>query len=341
MLLVNRLFFFLFRCSISLQCRLLSGTVGSNRLVAPCLVSMKDEQQPLVAPGAQAGSTEPVNYLEKPGLQWLGDVSGVFVQQRVELLEAVTGCETPNRYNIFPIKNGVPEPLETKWLEHFRENASPLLKGKERSDCLTLICCPRNRDLKMSFTDPTTEPDHPDHERFLIDRPYRCTLFCPGVCMHNPQELSLWSASSGGVATQIAHAKEKFRCMWCCTRTFEAQDDNQHTIYILRASECGHSQGNNCGAPSCCCPVYSIDIFDPSETNIIANARWVWPGWSCAGFTDRSNAEVRFEAGSTTTERAALLNAIFLIEYSLMEWKRLDAREGSQNQQTTDFAFNQ
>ena len=30
------------------------------------------------------------------------EVSGVFIQQRIELFEAVSGCETPNKYNLFP-----------------------------------------------------------------------------------------------------------------------------------------------------------------------------------------------------------------------------------------------
>ena len=37
----------------------------------------------------------------KDALGKLEDVAGVFIKQKFELLEAVTGCETENKYHIF------------------------------------------------------------------------------------------------------------------------------------------------------------------------------------------------------------------------------------------------
>ena len=49
------------------------------------------------------------------GFGFTQNADGVFVRQRVELFEAVTGCETKNRYNLVTIPKGAafPEKMDT------------------------------------------------------------------------------------------------------------------------------------------------------------------------------------------------------------------------------------
>lgn len=55
-------------------------------------------------------------------------IKGVFVKQKFELLEALTGCETENKYIVYAADS---EGDKTK-LE--------LFKAKEKSNCLARIC---------------------------------------------------------------------------------------------------------------------------------------------------------------------------------------------------------
>ena len=53
-----------------------------------------------------------------------------------------------------------------------------------------------------------------------------------------------------------------------------------------------------------------------------ATAANVWPGWTCAGITDRSNILIRFPPDATPRQRAALLATMMLVEFSHFEWKK-------------------
>lgn len=214
-------------------------------------------------------------------------MSPSFSASAVELFESLTGIDTPNRYGVFPIKEGLPDPLPKEWLEHFKEDATPLLKGKENGECCERICCPFFRSFEMPFRKPGLDPSHKDYTAFTAVRPYKCTFHAP-CCMCYPQEMAI-KDQDGAV---VAHAVEEFKMCWWCTRSFQAMDGQDNVLYNIRSTQCAHSKGYNCCAPSCCNHSYGIDVFDASNTQIVSTSAWVWPGWNCAGVTDRSNAVV-------------------------------------------------
>lgn len=97
------------------------------------------------------------------GLGFLESVDGLFIQQKVELFEALTGCETMNRYHITPIPAGaIPDPVPKEWIEHFKEEAAetPMLKAKEESECLERIMCPMYRSFNMVWGKPAPAPQN-------------------------------------------------------------------------------------------------------------------------------------------------------------------------------------
>ena len=93
------------------------------------------------------------------GLGFLQDIDGLFIQERVEFLEAFTGCDTKNVYHITPIQRGaLPDPtgqMPPEWIERFTRQANfyPLLKAKEESQCAERVCCPLFRSFEMDFKD--------------------------------------------------------------------------------------------------------------------------------------------------------------------------------------------
>ena len=78
---------------------------------------------------------------------FLMTMDGLFIRQQLEVLEALSGCETKNRYNITPIPAGTEFPppggMTSNWTQNFRAQAGsfPLLKGKEESECME-VCSP-------------------------------------------------------------------------------------------------------------------------------------------------------------------------------------------------------
>ena len=127
------------------------------------------------------------------GLGFLQDIDGLFIQERVEFLEAFTGCDTKNVYHITPIQRGaLPDPtgqMPPEWIERFTRQANfyPLLKAKEESQCAERICCPLFRSFEMDFKDGAGAVF------FSLRRPYRCTVHTP-CFMCAPQELALLDA---------------------------------------------------------------------------------------------------------------------------------------------------
>ena len=97
-----------------------------------------------------------------------------------------------------------------------------------------------------------------------ISRPFKCDpCYCPGLCLCNPQELSI--SSAGKV---IATAKETTGpccTTGCCLRQFTVTDHSGALMYKLEANECcSKSGGCNCCAPTCFNQGLTIDITSAS-----------------------------------------------------------------------------
>ena len=265
------------------------------------------------------------------GLGFLSGIDGLFIQERVEFFEAITGCDTNNRYHLTPIPAGaLPDPMPPDWIHYFQTQANffPLLKAKEEGDCAERVCCPLFRSFEMDFKDGAGAVF------FSLRRPYRCTVHTP-CFMCAPQELALLDAHGAAAAA----AREEFRAGWCCARSFVAAGGHGHRnglsetyesedYYRVRTSECATSSGNNCCAPSCFNASYDVDVFDAGERSVVARAANVWPGCNCAGATDRSNIILRFPRDADPKRRAALVAAAMLVEFAHFEWRKGDNESG-------------
>eukprot|EP00854_Cymbomonas_tetramitiformis_P025811 gene25811-31582_t len=248
------------------------------------------------------------------GLDWIKGIDGFFVQQKVEMLETVTGCDTKNRYALTQIQQGLPDPIPRLWINNLKKTAAqnPLIKAKEESFCLTRICFPSIRSLIMPFKD-TKETTF-----MTVMRPFKCTCFWPGICMLNPQELSVIDAQGNIVGL----AEEEFRQWWFCTRTINAKNGQGELQYRLRVPQCGTSSGSNCCAPSCFNYNFVIDLYNPEETEVLARSASVWPGCNCGGLTDRSNLVVRFPPDASLEQRSSVIAAMWLAEFAIFEASR-------------------
>jgi len=281
----------------------------------------------MVAQPAVAAAVPVANMPQQAGpvgssQDFLMTMDGLFVRQQLELMEAITGCETKNRYNVTPIPAGTQFPppggVNSGWTQGFRAQAGdfPLLKGKEESECFERICCAPFRGFSLPFMDS-------QGTTFLtIERP---CVFDP--CYNPPlhaccaQTLTVKNAQGAVISTVEMPAG----CCTggCCAAKFIAKDASGNTLYWLRAAACGTKSGacGNVCAPSCCNEAYDIDVYGPDD-KYINTSTFVWPGCNCGGLTDLSNFAIQFPEGSTPEQRSALLAGMMLIEYTVNEMRR-------------------
>lgn len=91
----------------------------------------------------------------------------VIVEQKVELLEVLSGCETPNRYHVYTVdKVG-----QKKYL----------FKCKEESSWGCRNCCPSSsREFNLKIIHIKSEAKNIDYKQTIAEfsRPFVCTCFC-------------------------------------------------------------------------------------------------------------------------------------------------------------------
>lgn len=140
------------------------------------------QMQPMMmAPGAMAPAGYAVIPLLAPDIMsTLDRLKGVFINQRIDVLEVVTGCEGRNKYILSawdPVL-GEAQPKQGKGDE--------LMKFKEESDCCIRLLCGPARPFQMALfadspsigtyrkgPDPLTLPD-----AIILERPFKCTFLC-------------------------------------------------------------------------------------------------------------------------------------------------------------------
>jgi len=258
------------------------------------------------------------------GLEWLQEHEGLFMRQHMGLAE-LAGCEASNRFMIAPFASGVEIPDEptNNWAYPIREEMEsvPALHAREVGDCLDRVCCPLTRGYRLDFADAVHVP------YFTVVRKSACEpCGCWPMLYSRAQQLSVLDRRGELVSRAIEPVAV---CRACWTRSYVAVDADGEPLYTLRASDCGSQNGCNFCAPSCANESYDVDVFAPDGA-YLTSATWVWPGCACNPgiLTDRSNIVIRFPAGATATQRAALVGGVLLIEYTSMELKRLQEGQG-------------
>ena len=241
---------------------------------------------------------------------------GLYMNQKIEVLEAMTGFSTKNQYKVIPIGQDMPDPIPDAWMKEFtRGNLEPLFKAKEQSNCLSRNICAGTRAFTMPFVDGE------GRTFFSVIRPFRCTLGIPYICIYQPQEAELLDARGN------TYAKAIERTPTCCGRNFDATDDQGRLIYSVSSNLMTADNGkSNCCAPSCFNANFNVDIRDPRTKEHLGVMVSKWPGCSCAGLTDRSHFVLRFAPGSHMRQRASLVAAMVLIEFAVFEFLRSQCR---------------
>jgi len=258
-------------------------------------------QQPVVY--AQPGfnpNTHQLVVAEKKKKGWDRlDRDGIFIKQKMDLLEMMTGCEQGNTYYVYPLgKDG-------------DKKGKKLYKAKEKSSCFAKQCMSaecRPFQLKINLDDDSEELDN---EPFLfIDRPCKCTCLC---C--NRPEITVTYVEDGK-NEYIGKVKNPWTCYDIVLELF---DKDNNLKYKIVGNCC--QVGLWCNGPSDCCQTIDFDIKTPSG-EIVAGLRKKSPGCVAAMVSEADNFSVHFPANCTKEDKALIMSAVMFLDFRFFEEKQ-------------------
>jgi len=223
---------------------------------------------------------------------------GVFIKQKLELAEVMTGCEVGNVYYVFPMnKDG-------------DKKGHKLFKCKEKSSCCAKQCMSgdcRPFQLKVNLED---ESEELDNEPFLLlDRPCKCTCYC-----FNRPELIVTYVEDGR-----SEYIGKITNPWeCCNILLDVQDKDGNVKYGINGSCC--QIGMHCKGPFDCCQTIDFEIKTPSG-DTVAGLQKRSQGCVQAEISNADNFSLNFPANATKEDKALLMAAVLFLDFRYFEQK--------------------
>lgn len=203
-------------------------------------------------------------------------------------LEALSGFETENQYDIFGMQGGL---------------SQQVLYAAEQSECCGRQCCGSSRAFKMHLfgVGDTSRP------LLSIDRPLRCK---PPVGCCYLQELTVYDGAPGGAP--IGMLRQQYTC---CASEFSVVV-GQVLCYRIHGPICV------CDGPFCGDQVFHI--VDPLGQRIVtpggeARITKMAGNFVEEAVTDADNFGCTFPLDATPHQKAVLLAAVFLIDFLFFE----------------------
>jgi len=235
----------------------------------------------------------------KKGFDRLEARDGIFIKQKMDLAELMTGCEMANTYYVYPLsKDG-------------DKKGKKLFKCTEKSGCCAKQCMSaecRPFQLKINLED---ESEELDAEPFLLlDRPCKCTCYC-----FNRPEITVTYVEDGK-NEYIGKITDPFNC---CNIVLDIHDKNGNIKYKVDGSCC--QIGMHCKGPFECCETIDFDIKIPSG-DTVAGLQKKSPGCLKAMISNSDNFSVHFPANATKEDKALLMCAVLFLDFRYFEEKQ-------------------
>ena len=227
----------------------------------------------------------------------LANISQMVIKQEADILEAVTGCQEPNNYQVYgKMPNG--------------EKIS-IFKCREFSGCLMRCLCPVNcREFSMRIKLPSEENDNEEDEEFegrIIDINKDCK--CPFLCCIRP-DMNIILVQSND---KLGRIEQSFSF---CDPVFRIFDKDDKEIFYIEADccQCGLMCRNNFMGKTeeAHFFIYNINDRDNASGDICRKA-------SKSMFSIADNYSVIFPQKATIEEKILLTMAGIMIDYQYFE----------------------
>ena len=269
--------------------------IYDNNLQQPLLY----DQQSMVQRQTQIIIDPPPIFIFQPkmtGFQKLQNMSGIFIKQKFDKLNAMCGWDQKHKYFIYGLDNDGKQKKDSK-----------MFKCYEKSECLQRqLCSPHCRAFIMEVKHKDYQDNNFDASNFLLfERDFKCTC----LCIERP-ELKVHS-TEGGAAVYLGKIKNPFRF---CSLTCEIYDSQNLLRYQIVGSLC------QCGVlcEGSLCQSSSLNIKD-NQGNLCGTLKRIHGNVLHNCVTTQANFAVTFPSQSTPAERALLIGATIMIDFTYFE----------------------
>jgi len=259
-------------------------------------------------------------------LSILGTQKGLLMRQKTDLLEAISGWERRNKYQVATRphdKGDDPKDWEDATFKKALKHGH-ILTLKEESDCCQRQVCRPMHSFRIKVKGgEDTKADGDTLAEF--DRPFKCQLVC--CCkLFNPSTMTN-SLKGGQVTGRTIYHWPMIKNFMICTNYWRVVDAEGNDKYMIYDDFCCNK--NMC-APSCCCPVRTIQIQTPDQTQNVGSIINYWAGCNLRSFFHPAvdNYVLNYPADATPTDKFNLLGALLLVEYMVFEKKPRDNNGG-------------
>eukprot|EP01044_Picomonas_judraskeda_P000575 COSAG03_NODE_26_length_19032_cov_87.110812_11_plen_277_part_00 len=227
----------------------------------------------------------------------LANLSAVQVEQVFDFMEAFTGCERKNRYDV-RVHSGVDND----------DSVGPvILNIEEQSDTCERLCCKKQRRCVLLVREGDTKSGM--NNDVLLQ--FHKSFGMPQCCCWRPK-MQVFD----GQATKISDIDDPFAC---------CQMDQK--IYSPDGTQMYGASGSLCQIGICfpCCGAVEFDLTDANNEPSEGRVAKVFGG--CAELMAGVNKfRIRFPNGATPEQKKALLGMTMFIDYNYFE------RDGKNNQ---------
>jgi hypothetical protein len=255
---------------------------------------------------APAASVSPATDV---ALQYIAQLSGVIIRQKVKWMEEMTGFEQTNKYKVmarppnFSItgQDSVIRQLPTVWTM------------RERSECCERLLCGPSRAFTMEILDNLNQLV------LTFDRKFECSCYFPGFIL-NPQHLEVIAGTGhllGSVVMQSGLCSFLLQD-W----EFAIKDASSTTILTVSVTPCQLG-------PNCICEEWQADVFTTARQRV-GSIKNCWPGCGVRMCTKADNFEVNWDVASvfSPVAKALTMGAMVLIDFVLFESRHQRGHEG-------------
>eukprot|EP00128_Syssomonas_multiformis_P004883 Colp12_sorted_trinity150504_noHs@15699 len=217
-----------------------------------------------------------------PGLEYLTAVNHIFVQQLIELLEAFTGFETCNKYQI---KNAL---------------GQQVFFAAEDTDCCTRQCCGSMRPFEIKIHDNAMRHVMLLRRDFRFNSPYAPCLLPINTCFLQRMTVE------APVGQVLGYVEREWSL---CEPWFALKLADGTTVLRIRG-------------PCIMCECFNdinFEVFEGHSDHVIGRIAKKWAGLAQEMFTDADNFGVNFPLELDVRAKALLIAAVFLIDFMYFE----------------------
>lgn len=257
-------------------------------------------------------------------------VDGLLIREKLYLEQVLCGaCE---RKTVFKVANWDRGIMDDANDEQFTTRAAQF-QVREESECCNRYCFRQFRELKLGLF-PLGGAMHDLGEApgwveevdpiLVMDKPCRFPIVC-GCCMFCAPEMNIVRppTETSPFQEQLGRAIVDWKWYNCCWpgTWMNIEDARGNVIYNLYRPVLCADGCSNCCAPSCCNRTHTTYIQQgPLPTGPkVGSLLNVWPGWNVRGICSQNsgadNFIVKFPKGADATEKALLLNGMFLTKF--------------------------